>query len=232
MPRPLKSSLVAALALAAAAAGCGEEKPVYKPRGAPSAKATLPPVPNVPKKPIKDGDAYTVWGASYYLRSRVHQKEVKGKEITIVGYVVKTNLPDAPACAVHKAGKADPEGCVAPFPAFWIADSKDADLKEAMQVKGWASNFAQIYDAIEHFDKEAKKDKPEPYTDTFWAVEIPNPLPIKGMKVRITGDYASTFTKGSLGAEADPIMGMLTFKKWEILEKIEEAALLPGMKKK
>jgi hypothetical protein len=43
--------------------GCGAEEVKYKPRPAPSgARASLPPVPNVPKRPIKKGGAYTVWG--------------------------------------------------------------------------------------------------------------------------------------------------------------------------
>ncbi len=52
-------------------AGCGPEKPKYHPRAAPSGvSVSLPPVPNVPQRPIKAGDAYTIWGASYQMRTR------------------------------------------------------------------------------------------------------------------------------------------------------------------
>src|SRR5207237_865795 len=81
------------------------------PHAAPSGvTVNLPPVPNVPQKPIKAGDAYTVWGASYQLRSRVHHKDVADKSLKVTGYISKRNLADAPACAVHKTGKDDPEG--------------------------------------------------------------------------------------------------------------------------
>ena len=48
-------------------------------------------VPTIPAKPKKEGDAYTIWGVTHELRSRVHREEVNGKKISLVGYVVKTN---------------------------------------------------------------------------------------------------------------------------------------------
>jgi hypothetical protein len=217
---------------------CGKEEEKYQPKPAVTGdKANLPSVPNVPQKPIKDGDAYTVWGASYHLRSRVNNPTISGKDITMVGYIVKTNLPDAPECAVHKKGKADPEDCKPPIPSFWIADTPNADLKESIRVMGWASNFANIHDAIKEFEKREKRPpvatpgKPiEPVTDEMWGVEIPNPLPVKGAKVKIKGEYKTTFTKATSGAVADPIMGTLTFQSMEYLEKPTEVATLPGMK--
>ena len=90
--------------------GCGQEEVPYKPRAAAAGpKANLPAAANLPKRPLKIGDAWTVWGASYSLRSRVHRKEVANKRISITGYIVKNNMTDAPECAVHKGGKADPE---------------------------------------------------------------------------------------------------------------------------
>jgi hypothetical protein len=202
----------------------------YEPRPAYSGqKASLPPVPNVPKKPIKNGDAYTIWGASYSLRSRVHRKEVAGKKLNFVGYITKTNLGDAPACAVHKGGKADPENCKPPIPAFWIADTKDAPPQESIKVMGFASNFAQIWEAINEFDKG--KDDAE-YNDTFWGVKVPNPLPAVGAKVNVTGQYGTTFTKSSTGAEADPIMGLITLEEMKELEAAPELATLPTVKRK
>ena len=192
-------------------------------------KFQLPPVPNVPKKPIKNGHAYTIWGASYSLRSRVHRKEVAGKKLTLVGYITKTNLADAPACAVHKGGKADPENCKPPIPAFWIGDSKDAPLNECIKVMGWASNFAQVYEAITEFDK-GKEDAE--YNDTFWGVKVPNPLPAVGAKVSVTGTYGVTFSQSSTGAEADPVMGLMSLQEMKELEPAPELATLPGVKRK
>ncbi|HET9931009.1 MAG TPA: hypothetical protein VFQ35_09990, partial [Polyangiaceae bacterium] len=172
---------------------------------------------------------YTIWGAGYSLRSRVHRKEVAGKKLTLVGYINKTNLADAPKCAVHKGGKADPENCKPPIPAFWICDAKDSPLQECIKVMGWASNFAQIYDAIAEFDKG--KENAE-YNDTFWGVKIPNPLPAVGAKVSITGNYGVTFSQSSTGAEADPVMGLMSLQELKELEPAPELATLPGVKRK
>ncbi len=226
------STIIAAISLGLV--GCGDKEIPYQAKPAPSGmKATMPMVPNVPQRPLKSGDAYTIWGASYSLRSRVHHKDVAGKKISITGYIIKTNLPDAPACAVHKTGKADPEGCNAPVPSFWIADSKDAPEKDAIRVMGWASNFSQIFDAIKAYDKaeKSKKDEtPEAVQDELWAVPIPYPLPVKGAKVTVTGDYSTTFTKASSSTAADPIMGLMTYEKLTYIEKPTEKATLPGMK--
>jgi hypothetical protein len=221
------STIVVAVALGASA--CSRDEVKYEPRQPhKGAKVDLPPVPNVPQKPLKQGDAYTVWGASYSLRSPVHRKDVADKKISITGYITKTNLVDAPECAVHKGGKADPEGCKAPIPAFWIGDSKDASDKDSIKVMGWASNFAQVYDAIEEFDKKADAE----HSDTFWGVKTPNPLPAKGAKVTITGKYSTVFSGSSTGAEADPIMGLLSYESLTVQEPAAELASLPGVKRK
>lgn len=227
---PRSCGLALLIAASVATVGCGSDEVKYVPKPANSgAKANLPPVANVPKKPIKSGDAYTVWGVSYYLRSPVHRKEVQGKKLSITGYIVKTNLGDAPVCAVHKGGKADPESCHPPVPTFWIADSKDATEADTIKVMGWASNFAQIYDAIAEFDK-GKKDAE--HVDTFWQVKIPNPLPAVGAKVTVSGGYSTTFTKSSTGAEADPFMGVLTYEEMKVAEPATELSTLPGVKRK
>jgi hypothetical protein len=202
----------------------------YKPHGANSgARAALPPAANLPKRPIKNGDTWTVWGASYSLRSRVHRKEVASKRLAIQGYIIKSNMTDAPECAVHKAGKADPESCVAPVPAFWIGDTKDATEADSIKVMGWASNFAQIFDAIDEFDKG--KDNAE-YNDANWGVKVPNPLPAMGSKVTVTGMYGVSFSKASSGAEADPFMGVMDFQEMTVQEPAAELATLPGKKRK
>jgi hypothetical protein len=230
-PRPAAVAMLAGVLLV----GCGQDKVEYQPRTAPSGvQAALPPVPNVPQKPIKAGDAYTIWGASYHLRSRVHHNEVANKQLKLSGYITKTNLENAPECAVHETGKEDPEGCTPPVPAFWLGDTKDAPDKDAIKVMGWASNFAQIYDAIEAYEKD--KDKPvaeqEPKMDNFWGVKIPNPLPAKGAKINVKGLYSTTFTRATSGTEADPIMGLVTYDDIETIEQAPEPATLPGMKKK
>lgn len=222
------STLISALCLGAL--GCGQEEVPYKPHGANSGvRAALPPAANLPKRPIKNGDTWTVWGASYSLRSRVHRKEVASKRLAIQGYITKSNMTDAPACAVHKAGKADADTCQAPVPAFWIGDTKDAPEADCIKVMGWASNFAQIFDAIDEFDKG--KDNAE-YNDANWGVKVPNPLPAVGAKVTVTGQYGVSFSKASSGAEADPFMGVMDFQEMTVQEPAAELATLPGKKRK
>jgi hypothetical protein len=222
------STLISALCLGAF--GCGQEEVKYEPRPASSgAKASLPPAANLPKRPLKNGDAWTVWGASYSLRSRVHRKDVAGKRLSIQGYIVKSNMTDAPECAVHKAGKADPENCKAPVPAFWIGDTKDAAEADSIKVMGWASNFAQIFDAIDEFDKGKENTE---YNDSNWGVKVPNPLPAVGAKVTVTGQYGVSFSKASSGAEADPFMGVLDFQEMTVQEPAPALATLPGKKRK
>lgn len=229
-----RSAVAATLALVSLSA-CGGEKIKYTPHPSPSGvKASLPPVPNVPQRPQKAGDAYTVWGVSYLLRSRVHHKDVAGKDVKVTGYISKTNLMDAPKCAVHKTGKEDPEGCKPPIPTFWLCDTKEAADADCIRVMGWASNFAQLHDAIEEEDKQKKKDAKdkEAFTDNFWGVKIPDPLPSKGAKVTVTGNYSTTFTKATSGTVADPIMGLITYAEIAVLEQAPELATLPGMKRK
>jgi hypothetical protein len=216
--------------LCVGAVGCGSDDIKYEPKPAASgAKASLPPAANLPKRPMKNGEAWTVWGASYSLRSRVHKKDVQGKRLAIQGYIVKSNMADAPECAVHKGGKADPEDCKPPVPAFWIGDTKDAAEADCIKVMGWASNFAQIYDAIAEFDKG--KENAE-HLDSFWGVKVPNPLPAVGAKVTVTGIYGTTFSKASSGAEADPFMGVIDFQEMSVQEPATELATLPGVKRK
>lgn len=227
-----RSLLVAATAASVAACGSNNDEP-YKPAPAYSGrKADVPAVPTLASKPIKQGDAYTVWGVQHHLHSRVHAAEVNGKELSIVGYVVKTNLMDAPLCAVHKTGKADEKDCegkVVPIPTFWIADEK-GDEKNAIRVMGWASNYAQVFDAISKYG-DGKKEVKELVKDEFWGNDVPNPLPSVGAKVQVTGTYGTSFSKSTSGVQTDPVHGILTFQKLNYLEPPTELAKLPGMKK-
>jgi len=195
-------------------------------------KASLPPVPTLPTKAKKQGDAYTIWGVTHELRSRVHHEDVDGKKLSLVGYVVKTNYDQAPKCAIHKTGKGDPPDCKSPVPTFYIADDK-GETKDMIQVMGWASNYAQLFSMIEGLDKAAKgKESEVKLQDEFWAGEIPNPIPNIGAKVKISGQYGVTFTKATGGAAADPKYGIMTAEKIEYLEPPTEKTYLPGMKKK
>jgi len=77
--------------LAAATVGCGGDEVQYQPKPAYSGKkSTLPAVPTLPNKKKKDGDAYSIWGITHDLQSRVHHDDVSGKKLTIQGYIVKT----------------------------------------------------------------------------------------------------------------------------------------------
>lgn len=205
----------------------------YKPSPPPpQLQPALPAVPSTVTPPIKIGNAFTVRGAMHHLRSRVHFDEVNGKQTSIVGYIVKTNYADAPRCAIHRTGKADPPNCVSPLPTFWIADDK-GETSAAIAVMGWASNFAQIYSLIEGIDRApAGEEQNAKLMDEFWGHTLPNPVPNVGAKVKITGLYGVTFTKASNGTLADPRHGILTAEKIEYLEPPTEKAYLPGMKRK
>jgi tetratricopeptide (TPR) repeat protein len=202
------------------------------PKPAAAGPLALPAVPELPKRPLKDGDAFTVWGASYSLRSAVHRKDVmsagKDGSIAITGYITKTNLPDAPKCAVHAAGVADHHDCKSPIPTFWLGDTKDAAPADSIRVLGWAANFSQIWSAIASFDRK----QPAPYTDAFWGTEMPNPLPAVGAKVIVRGSYGTTFSKATSGMDVEPQMGILTYEKLELLEPAPTLATLPGVRRR
>ncbi len=229
MKRTLILTLTAAAAATSSLAACGGEEYAYKARPAyDGAKPNLPAVPSVSVPTIKNGDDYTVQGAAYSLRSPIHSKEVIGKDLAIVGWIIKTNLMDAPECAVHRTGKADDEECEAPLPAFWIADTKEATPKEAIKVMGFASNFANIYDAVKKY-KGKRGAKADPLMDAFFAKPIPNPIVNVGAQVRVKGNYSTIFTRASSGAGADPIMGQLSYDELEYLVPPPEPGTLPGM---
>jgi hypothetical protein len=233
LPARLLATLLAPMLAGAGLLGCSDEGEPYKPLVPPTGvKASLPPVPEVPKLPLKEGDAFTVWGASYSLRSRVHHPDVAGRDLKLTGYIVATNLAEAPKCAVHATGKQDPEGCEAPIPTFWLADSKDGKKEESIRVLGWASNFAQLYDAVNDYRKrrKSKKKEFEPLQDAFWGVKIPFPLPAVGAKVIVSGNYSTAFTRATSGTVADPIMGVMTYDDIQYAEEPAEIATLPGMK--
>lgn len=109
------------IALAFVVAACGGEKKVYEKKPSPTGKAAaIPQPPNLPKKAKKEADgSYTVTGLTHDLRSIVLNKTVDGKDISVTGYIVKTNMvvckedknaieeDCTPRCAVHEKGKGD-----------------------------------------------------------------------------------------------------------------------------
>lgn len=191
---------------------------------APAPSATgLPSVPKLPERPIKVGDVYTVWGASYSLRHPALHDSIAGKTIEVGGVIAKTNLMDAPKCAVHPPGIADSTDCRARVPEFWLCDKRDDALQDCIQVMGWASNYAQLYKAI----RSCALVPPAPVQDDFWGMEIACPIPAAGAQVLVRGTYATTFTGASSGTAADPIMGILTSKSIETRTPPPAPARLP-----
>jgi hypothetical protein len=184
----------------------------------------IPPTPKFPDYPLRSGEAYTVWGAGVLLRGH-DRSAFKGGELSITGVIGYSNLEDAPRCALHRPGVADPEGCTSPIPTFWLCDTLDAPKSDCIQVMGWASNYAQIWGGI----MEAQKPNPEPYIDSFWGTIQPSPIPQRGARATVTGWYGNSFTLATSGASVDPVMGILTYKKLEWIEAPKENPKLPGM---
>ena len=203
--------------LALGSLGCQDKEEMkYKPVPASTApKPQLPEVPSVPTN-FKQGEAFTVFGAIHHLHSRIHNKDVSGKEITVVGTIVAENISSADACAWHKTGKKDPDDCKTEVPTFAIADDAADATKPRLRVMGWASNFANVYEAYTAY--HGKKDAPkELYQDAQGGKPIPFPLPAIGARVKVTGTYDYAF-RNSTGVESDPANGILTYSKLEVLE--------------
>jgi len=230
--------LVVTSSVAMSTACSGNEDP-YKPTPAWSGKkANLPPVPQLPNTPIKQGDAYTVYGAIHQLKSMLHYPEVTSKDISIVGYIVDMNTSRAPLCALHKTGKKDPDDCkwsdgkAIQIPTIWIADGKN-DEKPRIRVMGWASNYANVFDAIDKYKnlKEPPAEKDQ-WKDELWAVPAPFPLPNVGAKIKVTGKYGVNFGRASAGIEADPDNGIMTYSKIEYLEPPPNPLTFPQLDNK
>jgi hypothetical protein len=228
MHRFAKSALrtIGFAALSSAAACSSEGDNPYKPLPAWSGKrASLPPPPSLPNTPVKQGDAYTIYGAIHQLRSLIHSKEVTAQPITIVAYVVDSNIPRAPDCAVHKTGKKDPDNCNPEVPSFWIADNKGDTKGPKIRVVGWARNFAVIYDAMTAYKKLKPGELPKDggVTDDMLNVVVPFPLPAVGEKVRVTGAYNVAKVVVS-DMVSEPTGGVIAYSKIEQLEPSPEPA--------
>jgi hypothetical protein len=209
-----------------ATAACGGDDNPYKPLPAWSGKkANLPAPVSLPSTPIKQGDAYTIYGAIHQLRSLIHSKDVTAQPITVVGYVVDSNITRAPECAVHKTGKKDPENCNAEVPSFWIADNKGDTKGAKIRVVGWARNFAVIYDAMTAYKKVKPGEQPIDggVVDDMLNVVVPFPLPSVGEKVRVTGAYNVAKVVVS-DMVSEPTGGVIAYSKVEQLEPAPEPA--------
>ncbi len=215
-----------AVALFAGVAGCGGDDNPYKPAPAWSGKkASLPAPPSLPSTPIKGADgSYTIYGAIHQLRSMLHAKDVTANPITITGYIVDSNVGRAPKCAVHKTGKADPSNCDTEVPSFWIADDKGNTKGPKIRIVGWARNYAVICDAMKAYNKLKPGEQPkEPVNDDILNVQLPNPLPAVGAKVKITGAYNVAKTVVS-DMVSEPSGGVMALQKMETVEAAPEPA--------
>ena len=216
-------------AAVASAVACGGDDNPYKPAPAWSGKhASLPSPPPMPSTPIKSGSDYTVYGAIHQLRSLIHSKDVTAQPISVVGYIVDSNIPRAPECAIHKTGKKDPDGCTPEVPSFWIADNKGDTKGPKIRVVGWARNFAVIYDAMTAYKKVKPGDQPPDggVTDDMLNVTVPFPLPAVGEKVRVTGAYNIAKVVVS-DMVSEPTGGVIAYNKVEQLEPAPEMAMFP-----
>jgi hypothetical protein len=242
---PVVLALIAGLGAALPlAAGCGDTDSVYKPVPAYSGKkADLPAVPTLPNNPMKIGEAYTIFGAIHQMKSRYHADEVTKKDITLQGYIVDTNIPTAPACAIHKIGKKDPDDCKSEIPSFWIADNATDKTGQKIRVLGWASNFANVNEAMtkyknakdppKHAEKPDNAGKPGYLVqDDVWNNDIPYPIPAVGERVKVTGKYGTLSSKASSGLVSDPQNGVMTYGTMEVLEPPAEPAAFAKVDKK
>jgi hypothetical protein len=178
----------------------------------------MPSPPSMPTSPMKAGDSYTIYGAIHQLRSLLHSKDVTAQPISITGYIVDSNVGRAPECAVHKTGKADPEKCAPEVPSFWIADDKGNTKGPKIRIVGWARNFAVVCDAMKEYNKLKPGEQPKkPVHDDILNVELPNPLPSVGAKVKITGSYNIAKTVVS-DMVSEPLGGVMAMQKMETAE--------------
>jgi hypothetical protein len=226
--KPYRTAGVALLLAAVSGCGSSGEDNPYKAQLAWSGKQpNLPAPPTLPSpSTYKQGDAYTVAGAIHQLRSLLHSKDVTANPISIVGYIVDTNIPRAPDCAVHKTGKKDPDNCTTEVPSFWIADEKGNTKGPKIRAVGWARNFAVIYDAMVMYKKVKPGEQPtekQIVNDDILNVQVPFPLPAVGMKVKLTGSY-NVFKTVVSDMVSEPAGGVIAPTKFEMLEPAPEPA--------
>lgn len=182
------------------------------------------PVLELPRDPVRRDSAFTVWGASHHLRSEPHRRGVTAGPITVTGFVVATNYDEAPACAIHRAGKSDPPHCRAPAPTFYLADSLESPTS-VIPVMGWASTWSTVYEAMRAIDREGPDAE---VIDSYLGTRVPSPIPAVGARVSVTGTYDFSFTNGAAVA-SDPRFGILGFQRTRLLAPAPAKASLPGV---
>jgi len=226
--QPAGPAKVAALPSPPPASSSDCAPPPYVPKPAWSGRsASIPAPPTLPDLPQKLGDSYTVFGAVHLLNVGASQgNRDLDKELSIVGYIVDTNLARVPRCAFHHTGVADPKGCVTEIPTFTLGDVKGNTAAPTIPAMGWASNFANVFEADFQYKKLTQRPA-KLYSDELWAVDVPYPLPAVGAKVKVTGRYGPSFTRSSSGITTNPQYGILTVSEVVYLEPAPTPAKLP-----
>jgi hypothetical protein len=182
--------------------------------------ATLPPPPALPERPERVGEDFTVWGIKKALRSPGGIEQLKGREVTVVGVVVATNFAAAPACALHPIGRADPEGCLAPVPAFFLAD-EPGETRYRLKVIGFASRWSTLVAA----EAREKARQQGPFADPLWARPVPLPLPAPGARVKVRGTMGFIFRPSPSVGEFDA-SGLFTYRESWLLGPAPQPAVL------
>jgi hypothetical protein len=222
-PPTVVASSPSALPQPAGSAECKPEENAYIPQPAWSGeRPVLPQPPELPNRRETIDADYTVFGAQRLLQGRFGAEALRS-EFTIRGVIVATNLASAPKCAFHRVNTRDPEGCVREIPTFEIAD--EATASPRIKVMGWASSFANVYEAQLVY-KGLVAAPPKLYEDDVWSVAVPFPLPAVGAKVRVTGRYGPAFRRPPRIVTA-PRDGIVTLTRVETLEPAKQPAALP-----
>jgi hypothetical protein len=94
------------------------------------------------------------------------------------------------------------------------------------QGRGFASNYAQPYEAIDQADSSQPD---EPYRDAFWGVAVPNSLPARGAKLVLRANYGFTFAQASSGAETNSTKGIIDCTDRDVLEQAPQLETWPGV---
>lgn len=167
---------------------------------------------------------FTVQEASCLLHDESIRPGFFEKPISITGYVIATNLPDAPKCAVHGPKEFDPEDCYPPVPLFWLGNTRNATREGSIQVVGWASGFAQVVGAIDQYSTAGASST---YVDVYWGKPIPNPIPAVGAWVTVVGIYGVTTNFPMRGVDTNAGMGILTYSNMTTAQPSQSPAVLP-----
>jgi hypothetical protein len=174
-----------------------------------------------PARARRPGKVYTVSGAIEALHTEALVLNERA-EARVIGVIAKVNYDDIPACAVHPTAEADPEGCSSPFPSFWLASNSNDGSSDRIPVVGWASDAANLYEAMQHFDS----GNPEPHVDLLWGQAMPRPLPAVGAEVVVSGFYGTGF-RMSIEVPLELRSGIITYTSLEYVKQAPNKAQFP-----